>query len=114
MAERKHDQSLPALVGELRELVVAYVLQETIDPLKALGRYTAFGVAGSVLLAVGLSFWLVAGLRALQSETGSTFTGHLAWIPYAVCMGGAVVLIALTVVAIGRGRRSRRSKTGGN
>ncbi len=64
--------------GDFVHLVVDYAKQETLGPLKSLGRFVAFGVAGSrgpvhrrdVLL-------LLAGLRALQTETGSTFTGNL-------------------------------------
>ena len=60
--------------GEAVQLVIAYVKQETLTPLKGLGRFILFGVAGSVAFAIGLVILAVAFLRFLQGETGSTFT----------------------------------------
>ena len=67
--------------SEAVQLVVDYVKQETLTPLRGLGRYILFGVVGSVALAVGLVVLAVAFLRLLQGETGSTFTGDLSWVP---------------------------------
>lgn len=105
MADRstRRDQSVPTLVGELWELVVTYLKQETIVPIKGLGRFIALGVAGSVFLAIGLVFLSLAGLRALQSETGTTFAGNLSWAPYLITLVGAGAVAAAAVVAIGRG-----------
>jgi hypothetical protein len=98
---------LPQLVLELRDLVVAYFKQETLLPLKALGRYAAFGVGGALLLGFGVLFLGVGGLRALQTETGETFTGDWSWVPYiivvvALALGGALVWVARG----GRGNRA--------
>ena len=72
---------LPQLVTELRDLVVSYVKQQTLVPLQQLGRYIGFGLAGSLLLGFGVVFLAMSGLRALQEETGDTFTGDWSWVP---------------------------------
>ncbi|MET0626828.1 MAG: hypothetical protein ABW033_00025 [Acidimicrobiia bacterium] len=92
---------IPQLVTELRELVVTYVKQETIAPLKSLGRWVGFGLAGSLFLGFGVVFLAMSGLRALQDETGETFTGNWSWVPYlimvfALALGGAVVWLLRT------------------
>jgi hypothetical protein len=86
---------LPQLVLELRDLIVDYVKQETLVPLRQLGRYVIFGVIGSFLLGLGVVLLGVGGLRALQTETGTTFSGDWSWSPYlmvfaALLVGGAV------------------------
>ena len=48
---------------EALQLVIDYVKQETLTPLRGLGRYILFGVAGSVALAVGLVILAVSFLR---------------------------------------------------
>jgi hypothetical protein len=91
--------------GEALQLVIDYVKQETLDPLKGLGRYIVFGVAGSVALAIGLVILAVGFLRLLQGETGSTFTGNLSWVPYVICTVAVLMVAAAAVWAIGRGQR---------
>ncbi len=102
MAARDDDstKSIPQVASELWELSTAYAKQETIDPLKGLGRFLGFGVGGAVLLGIGSLLLLLAGLRALQSETGSTFTGNLSWAPYLIVVAGAGLLIALVVLRV--------------
>jgi hypothetical protein len=92
---------LPQLVTELRDLVVTYVRQQTVIPLKQLGRYIAFGVGGSLLLGFGVVFLAMSGLRALQTETSGTFDGDWSWVPYVImvfflAVGGAVVWLLRT------------------
>jgi hypothetical protein len=91
--------------GEALQLVIDYVKQETLDPLKGLGRYIVFGVAGSVALAIGLVILAVGFLRLLQGETGTTFTGNLSWVPYVICTVAVLMVAAAAVWAIGRGQR---------
>ena len=90
---------LPQLITELRDLVVNYLKQQTLVPLQQLGRYIGFGLAGSLLLGFGVVFLALSGLRALQEETGDTFTGDWSWVPYlivivALMLGGALVWLA--------------------
>ena len=70
------------------KLAVAYTKQETIDPLRNVGRVLAWGAAGAILLGFGMVLLVLALLRVLQSDTGSTFTGHLSWIPYLLARTG--------------------------
>ncbi len=89
---------------EVVKLVVDYIKQETLDPVKGLGRYVLFGVAGSVALSIGLAILAVGFLRLLQGETGSTFTGNLSWIPYVICAVVVVLIAFVAVKAVSRGQ----------
>lgn len=88
-------------LGDVKALIVAYVKQETIDPIKSLGRYLAFGLLGSFLLAAGCVLLALAGLRALQTETGTTFAGNWSWAPYLIVFVGAIVVGGFTLTRIG-------------
>jgi Putative Actinobacterial Holin-X, holin superfamily III len=105
--KRKGLGGLRATGGETLQLVIDYVKQETLTPLKGLGRYMLFGVAGSVALAIGLVILSVAFLRLLQGETGSTFTGNWSWAPYLICTVVVLAVAGLAVWAISRGQGRR-------
>ena len=83
--------SLPELVLELKDLCVAYIRQETVLPLKALGRYLAFGIGGSLLMGVGVLLLALGLLRLLQTETGTTFAGDWSWVPYLIVFAALVI-----------------------
>ena len=93
-------KSIPQVASELWGLSTAYARQETIDPLKGLGRFLAYGVGGALSFALGSILLLLGGLRALQTETGTTFTGNLSWVPYLIIVVAALLLIALVVRGI--------------
>jgi predicted cobalt transporter CbtA len=99
-------KSLPGSVQELWLLLRDYARQETIEPLKGLGRFVAFGVAGSLLVGIGVTLLVLAGLRALQTETGTTFTGNWSWAPYLIVTVAAALVAGLAVRAISH-KRSR-------
>jgi hypothetical protein len=84
------------------ELLVAYAKQETVEPLKGLGRWVAAGAGGSLLIATGLSLLLLSALRALQTETGTTFTGNWSWAPYMIVLVGAALIVYVSYLAIKR------------
>jgi hypothetical protein len=88
------------VVSELVDLTKAYAKQETVDPLKGLGRYLGYGLAGALLLSIGVILLILAGLRALQSETGTTFTGNWSWAPYVIVLVGASAVIGLALTRI--------------
>jgi formate-dependent nitrite reductase membrane component NrfD len=104
-ADDTSEKSLPALAAELWDLVRAYAKQETVEPMKGLGRYAAFGIGGSLLLSIGLVLLLLGGLRALQTQTGNTFDGSWSWAPYLISLAGTGLVIA--VVARGMGKRKK-------
>ncbi len=100
-SESHRTPPLPQLVTELKDLVVTYVKEQTLVPLKSLGRYIGFGIAGSLLLGVGVVFLGMSCLRALQTQTDGTFDGNWSWVPYlitfvALIVGAAVVWLART------------------
>lgn len=97
--QASNDSSLPTTVSELVELVKAYAKQETVGPLKGLGRSVALGVAGSLVVSIGVVLLALAGLRALQTETGSTFDGSWSWAPYLLTLLGVAVVIGLALAA---------------
>lgn len=101
------DKSLPTLAVELKDLVVGYAKQETLEPIKGLGRFIAFGVAGSVFVAVGLVLLTLAMLRVLQAELSDTFDGNWSFAPYAITLVFCILVIALSAWAIGAAKRRR-------
>lgn len=98
-------KSIPEVSSELWALIKDYARQETIDPLKGVGRYLTFGVPGAVLISFGIVLLMLSGLRALQTETGSTFHGSLSWVPYIIVLVVAVGLVALAVARITKTER---------
>jgi len=100
-SESHRTPPLPQLVTELKDLVVTYVKEQTLVPLKSLGRYIGFGIAGSLMLGIGVVFLAMSCLRALQTQTDGTFDGNWSWVPYlitfvALLIGAAVVWLART------------------
>jgi hypothetical protein len=89
------------------QLTVDYLKQETIDPLKGLGRFLSMGIAGSFFLAGGILLILIGVLRLLQTETGTALTGDWSWVPYAVVviLGIAVIGVAAWRITAGPGQQ---------
>jgi ABC-type Mn2+/Zn2+ transport system permease subunit len=100
-------KSVVVTAQELWELVVAYFKQETVEPLKNLRRFVAYGVAGAFCLGIGLVLVVLGGLRALQTETDRHLTGHLTWVPYAIALVFCVIVMVLAVTAATRKKGSR-------
>ncbi|MFM7064059.1 MAG: phage holin family protein [Actinomycetes bacterium] len=76
---------------ELKDLVVDYAKQETVQPLRNLGRYFGYGLAGAAALGTGVVFLLLALLRGLQrlqflNNVREPDGGTFAWAPYLIVM----------------------------
>ena len=81
---------------EMQRLLVDYAKQETVEPLKTLGRYLGLGIAGAIVMFMGVFFIGLATLRLLQSL--DTFEGGswMSTLPYLV----AIVVLGLAIVFI--------------
>ena len=108
---RSDDEGLGTHLNDLLALVVAYAKQETIVPLRNLGRYIAWGVAGAVLFAAGGTMLTLTAVRVVQSETGRHLHGDLTWVPY---IGGVVVASAGVFWALMRILRGDRALRAGS
>jgi hypothetical protein len=106
-------KGIPTLAVELKDLVVAYAKQETLEPIKGLGRFIAFGVAGSILLALGLVLLVLALLRGLQTELADTFDGNWSFAPYLITLVVCGVVVGLAARAIGAAKRRSSTATKG-
>lgn len=91
---------VPTLAREIATMVVQYVKQETIDPIRGIGRFVALGAAGLVVSGIGILLLVLGGIRLLQDETGSAFRGHLKFLPY------VFALVVCAIVAAGALRAS--------
>ncbi len=102
-SQARRNVPIPQLIGELRELVITYVKQETLVPIQSLGRWIGFGVLGSLFFGFGVIFLGLSGLRALQTETGETFTGNWSWVPYVIVV--VVLAVGAALVWVFRSKR---------
>ncbi len=88
---------------EIQGMLVDYAKQETVEPLKRLGRYLGLGVAGSLLMFLGALFVGLGALRLAQTFfTGSSF---LSTVPYLISLTVLGLAMALIFLALGRAKR---------
>lgn len=108
-ADKANGPGTGEVIGDLWQLVRAYAKQETIDPLKAIGRFLLWGVIGAVALSIGLLFASLALLRGLQVETGTRLTGSWNVVPYAVTFVVMGVLAFVSIRAVTKPNRGPRA-----
>ena len=86
-------------VDELKDLVVAYAQQETVDPLKDLGRFVGWALGGAILLGIGVVFVTIGLLRMLQTEGPDWLHKH-GWstlYPYLIVLALLIIGAVLTL-----------------
>jgi len=93
-------KSIAEVLSELWQMLRDYAMQETVDPLRNLHRFILWGVAGALLLSIGVLLLVLSLLRVLQTHTNEHLTGNWNWVPYAAAVGFLVVLIVGCYVAI--------------
>jgi hypothetical protein len=106
----KH-RSTGDVINELWALTREYAKQETIDPLKSIGKFLALGIPGSLLLGLGGFFIGLGIMRLLQEETGEHLTGSWDWVPYLASFAALVLAVVVLVAAIKRASRPTAAKT---
>ncbi|MDQ2678004.1 MAG: phage holin family protein [Actinomycetota bacterium] len=113
--KQSEPKGVGAQVGDLKDLVVGYAKQETVDPLKTLGRYLGYGLAGSVSIGGGLVLLLLALLRGLQeisvfNDPSPTGDSRWSWTPYAITAAVGLLIAGLflwKLVKMINGKESR-------
>lgn len=82
-------------------MVRDYVKQETLDPLRGVGRWLAWGIIGAVALLFGAVVGLIGLLRLLQAEVFYQPNGFT-WAPYMIILAVAVVMVWISLTRIAR------------
>ncbi len=86
-------------VEEIVALVKTYATQETVGPLKGIGRKIGWGLAGAFALSMGLFFVSLGLLRLVQVKIPRISHGAWSWVPYAMIF---VFCVLVTAVALSR------------
>ena len=97
-------------VPELIEFVRAYVKQETVDPLRGVGRWIAYGAAGAFCLGLGLVIVLLGVLRLVEEEWPRSSSGSLSWVAYLITLLVAVGMLVVTLLRIKKSTLNKEPK----
>jgi hypothetical protein len=83
---RRDDASVEVAPGfaDTLSLLRRYVVQETVEPLRHLGRVLAVGLAAGAVFGLGGLFLTIGTLRLIQAESGTDFAGDWSFAPYAL------------------------------
>jgi hypothetical protein len=108
--DKGEEKGVGEVVNDLWQLCRDYAKQETIDPLKSIGRFVGWGIGGALLLGLGLCFGALAVVRLLQTQTGDTFDGNWSFVPYLAALVFTTVAVGLSVAAIKRPLRAEEDK----
>ena len=95
--------AVPEVVRDLWDLLVAYTRQETVQPLRNISRYLAYGIGGMLVITTGVFLVCMSALRALQTQTNGIFNGMWSWVPYLIVAAGVTGLVVFAFSRIGKG-----------
>lgn len=82
-------------VEELIDLVKSYIKQETVDPLRTIGKRFGLGVGAAVVFGMSAIFFSLGFLRIVERYFDFMSRGVLSAVPYvlAVAMLGATLYL---------------------
>lgn len=103
-AARKEPKSTGEVVGDLWTLLKDYAQQETVDPLKSLWRFVAYGSGAALCFAIAGILLTVAVVRILQVEGRRWLHGNWSWLVYVVALVITSVAAFISVRQIKKGR----------
>lgn len=91
---------LPELVREFADMSKEYLLQETVEPAKQLGRYAGFSIGAAVAFALGTLFLTIAGLRWIADALpdGPNYQA----LAYLIVVGGLLIVAGVVVAVTSR------------
>ncbi|MGH9020055.1 MAG: hypothetical protein ACRDV0_03450 [Acidimicrobiales bacterium] len=96
-------------LGEIGDLALRHLKEQTLKPLKDLWRFVLFGAFGSVFVGFGVVLLLIGSLRYVQWQF-PVFRGTLSFIPYLIVGVLALGVIALAGWRVVSGPARRRLK----
>ncbi len=95
---------------EIQQMLVTYARQETVEPLKSLGRYLGFGISGAFLASLGTLFLGLGVLRLAQSRVSAFSGGSFAsTLPYLITLAVLIPVMALLYNGYSRARKKVQS-----
>ena len=62
------------------------------------------------VIGIGLVLLLVGGLRILQTEFDTTFDGAWSWVPYAIVLAVAVIVLAIVISRVKKATLAKEPK----
>lgn len=89
-------------VQQLKNMVVDYARQETVGPLKTVGRYLGLGMGGAVMVFLGVMFIGLATLRLAQTYDGFSGGSWASLVPYVITIVVLALCMALIYTALKR------------
>ncbi len=87
-------------VAETVQMVKAYALQETLDPVRTAGRWVGFGLLGAALIGLATGMLTLGLIRMVQTEWPGTFGGR--WMKLLPYVFGLLFCAVVAVLAARR------------
>ena len=84
------------------EMLVSYVKQETLKPIKGAGRWIAFGLIAALSLSIGIVLGAIGVLRLAQATLFDNSTSW-SWTNYLIALIVCVAILLFTVSRIRKG-----------